>query len=147
MTTKTGSTADPLGHSQGYQTCIGDLLIHSEKKVIVLPVILQSLAEKVPSSSSPVVPNDQPIIHRLAPKHPSVSGIATTAGADLKNNYSVKPANERTTKTFSTKNVLRVHKAGWALVKEIKSKVLTAKLSDENFYSVAQDDSSERTHF
>lgn len=146
MTSKTVSSSDSTTATfQGYQTCIGDMLIHSEKKILVLPVFLHLSTENVSSSTS--ITTDQPIIHRLPANHSPVNHLSIKSRRDLKNNLTTNSSNERTTKAFTTKHVLRVHKAGWALIKELKTKVLTRKLSDENFYVVARDDSSERTHF
>lgn len=82
---------------------------------------------------------DQPIVRRLAPNPSAVGG-------DLKN----APPNEATadrTKALASKKIVRMQKAGWALVKELKSKVRTGKPTESVTFTAIDDDGGERTHF
>jgi hypothetical protein len=119
---------------------IGDILLHSESKITIIQVIIQSLST-IPSST-----HDKPLIRRLSPNSSGTIGSQTLVPCDLKNTTVIKVTHERT-KTSSSKKIIRMHKAGLALVKELKSKVGTSSKTTTKSLTANTDAESERTHF
>jgi hypothetical protein len=122
-------------HQHHHQIVIGDVLIHSETKITVIPVIIQSV-----SPVSSVILN-KPIIHRLSQNSSGTNGPQTIIPCDLKNTIPVKVSQPQ---IKTSKKLLRMHKAGLALVKEFKSKVISP--NDTEPKSLTKIDDSERTH-
>ena len=128
---------DDLPHH--HHIVIGDILLHSESKILTIPVIINLLS---PTSSSTIA---KPIIRRLTPNSSGTNGSQTIIPSDLKNTASVKVNSERRrTSLSSKKKFLRMHKAGLALVKEFKSKVIS--LNHNDLKSVNTNTNDQRTH-
>jgi len=98
---------------------IGDILLHSGSKITLIQVVIHSL------STAPSLTLEKPNIHRLSANSSGTVGSQTLVPCDLKNAPSVKITPERTKPSSSSKKLLRMQKAGMALVKELKSKVAT----------------------
>jgi len=134
MLNKATTNGNDHQHHQ-HVVVMGDILLHSESKITIIQVIIQSLS----TTSSLTV--DKPIIHRLSPNSSGINGLQTIVPCELKNTPPVKEMNERI-KSSSSKKLMRMHKAGLALVKELKSKVKTSNYTEEKTLTI--DD--ERTH-
>jgi hypothetical protein len=134
MLNKTTSN-DGNDHQHQHSIVMGDILLHSESKIIVVQVVIQSLST---TSSSTL---NKPTIHRLSPNSSGTNTLQTIVPCDLKNNPPIKINHERT-KTSSSKKIIRMHKAGLALVKELKSKVITPNQTEQKTITV----DNERTH-
>ncbi len=100
---------------QYHPIVIGDILLHSEIKLPPIQVIIQP----VNAISSQTF--DQPNIPRLLPNSSGIQDDQTKISCDLKNSTTVKLIHER---TLSKKKLMRIRKAGWTLVKELKSKII-----------------------
>jgi len=114
------------------QIIIGDILLYSESKIVTIPITIES-------NSSGITKNQQPPIHRLS------SNANTNAQAlvpcDLKNTSPTNRTNERIkSSALSSKKLLRMPKAGLALAKEFKSKVVTSRMHTTNDDKHADDD-------
>ncbi len=132
------TTNDGSEHQHHHQIIIGDILIHSETKITLIPVVIQSI-----SSISSIIPN-KPIIHRLSPPNSSgTNGSQTIIPCDLKNTVPVKVSQPR---TKSSKKFLRIPKAGLVLVKEFKSKVISPNDTEPKALTTNTTDDNERTH-
>jgi len=130
------TTNDGNDHQPHHPIVIGDILLHSESKISIIQVVIQSLT--ITSSST----LDKPTIHRLSSNSSGTNGVQTTVPCDLKNISTDKLNSERTKTSSSTKKLMRMHKAGLALVKELKSKVIITNHNEQKTSTV--DD--ERTH-
>jgi hypothetical protein len=95
---------------------IGDILLHLGIKTTPIQVIVQSLTTK-PSQGS-----NKPTIPRLG-----ITNNETKISCDLKNSAQDKPKRKRT-----SKKIMHMHKAGWTLIKELRSKVITINHTDSN---------------
>lgn len=137
----TNDGIDNYHHQQ--QIIIGDLLLHSEAKIVVIPVFIQSS----PSISS--TKSNSSIIHRSIPSSSGTNSSTTIVSCDLKNTSPVKSSHPQS-KTFPSKNLRRMRKAGLAIVKELKTKVITPNYTASRTVTVngidENDDTNEQTH-
>jgi hypothetical protein len=133
MSNETATNNDEHRHQH---IVIGDILLHSELNITIIQVVIHSL-----SVTSPLTV-DKPIIHRLSANSSGTNGFP----CDLKNTSPDKVTPERIKKSLSSrKKLIRMHKAGLALVKEFKSKVVTSNHNDSK--SVNMNTDNERTDF
>lgn len=128
------TTNDSHNHQQ--HVVVGDILLHTEEKIIPIQVFSQLL-----SATSSLTPDKQ-IIQRLLPNSSKTNTSQTTVSCDLKNTTSIKPTSEPIKNSSSSKKILRIHKAGLALVKEFKSKVIISNQTEQK--SITAD--TERTY-
>jgi hypothetical protein len=127
---------DGSDHQHHHQINIGDILLHSESKITIIQVVSQSTSS---------LTFDKPIIRRLSPNSSGTNGVQTIVPCDVKNIPPLKDSHERL-KTSSTKKFMRMQKAGLALVKELKSKVITPNHSEQKPFTIITADDNERTH-
>jgi hypothetical protein len=107
---------------QYYSIVIGDILLHSERKSTPIQVISQSF-----------VTNSQTIeklnIPRVILNSSGLIKDQSRILCDLKNSTIVPLKSER---ILSTGKFVRLHQAGWAFVKELKSKVFILNTNTNN---------------
>ena len=130
-------------HHHHQQIVIGDLLLHSETKIVVIQVLIQS------STSIPPTNFNAPIIHRLLPANSSGTNnsSSTIISCDLKNTSPVNSSHSRSKTLSSSKKLRRMRKAGLALVKELKTKVVAPNYTTEKTVTVdPSHDDDEQTH-
>lgn len=127
-------------HPHHSNIIVGDLLLHSESKTIVIQVV-------TPSSPAPSpLPNEKPAIRRLLPSATGTNGSQSIVSCDLKNSQPIKGTNDRP-KSSSAKKLMRMHKAGLQMVKEFKSKVKTSNQAETNSVITHTGTESDRTYF
>ncbi len=119
-----------------YPIVIGDILLHSETKLI--PIQVQLLIAISPQTI------EKPNIPRLLPSSCEITNNQTKILCDLKNPTIVKLTHER---ILSAKKLMRIHKVGWALMKELKSKVITINNIESEISTENMDLNSEKTNF
>ena len=122
MLTKASANDDGDRHRQQQahaHVVIGDILLHSKSKLTIIRVVTPSL----PSSTLSAV-CDKPIIHRLSANSSGTNAPQTLVPCDLKNTPPVKADPERVKSSSSSKKLMRMQKAGLALVKEFRTKVI-----------------------
>ncbi len=123
-----------------HQVVVGDILLHFEPRITIIQVVAQLLS---PTSSSTL---NKPVIHRPSGNSSKMNGSQTIIPCDLKNTPSAKPSHERIKSSSSSKRMLRMHKAGLALVKELKHKVINSNHAEQKTLTVNTTDDHERTH-
>jgi hypothetical protein len=94
---------------------VGDILLHSESKLIPIQVISQSLVRK----SSQILETMN--IPRVMFNPSELKENQTRILCDLKNSTTTLLKRER---TLSTRKFVRLHQVGWTFVKDLKSKVM-----------------------
>lgn len=140
----TNDGIDNHHYHQQQQIIIGDLLLHSETKIVVIPVSIQSSPSILSTKSN------SSIIHRSLPSSSGTNQSTTMISCDLRNTSPVKSSHSQS-KTFPTKKLRRMRKAGLAIVKELKTKVITPNYTSSRTVTVngmegEGDDHNEQTH-
>jgi len=100
------TTNDGNDHQPHHPIVIGDILLHSESKISIIQVVIQSLTT-TPSSTL-----DKPIIHRLSSNSSGTNGLQTIVPCDLKNISSGKLNHEQiktSSSSSSSKKIMRIH--------------------------------------
>ncbi|UJR23250.1 hypothetical protein I4U23_026270 [Adineta vaga] len=120
---------------------LGDILLHCESKLVTIQVVTQT------SRTTSPLTYEKPIIHRLSANSTGTNNSQTLVPCDLKNALPIKVTSERTKSTLSTKKLVRMQKAGVALVKEFKSKVVNGNHSESKAITVHEDSNREQTKF
>jgi len=115
---------------------IGDILLHSEIKPT--PIQVQLLT----ATSSQI--NETKNIPRLLPNPAGMVNNQTGILCDLKNSTMVKLTHER---KLSAKKLMHIHKAGWALIKELKLKIITINNVESKLSAINIESNNEQTHF
>lgn len=126
------------GHQQ---VIIGDILLHSGSKITTIQVVIHSLPTTTPSLTL-----DKSIIHRPSQTPSGANGSQTIVPCDLTNTPPKKETQERT-KSLSSKKLMRMQKAGVALVKELKSKVVASNQTESKTTTVYTNNNDEGTQF
>lgn len=119
-----------------YPTVIGDILLHSEIKLI--PIQVQILTTISPQINEKI---NKP---RLLPSSCGLLDNQSELLCDLKNSTIDKLTHER---ILSSKRLMRIHKLGWEFVKELKSKVITINNNESKISMKNMDSNNEQTHF
>ena len=117
---------------------VGDILLHNQMKVTTVQVVTQILP---PTSASP---HEKPMIHRLSANSTRTNNSQAAVPCDLKNTTQVKTTSER---PRSSTKLIRMQKAGVALVKELKSKVVHGNHLESKTINENSDTDLEQTHF
>jgi hypothetical protein len=121
---------------QYYHIVIGDILLHSEIKPT--PIQVQLLT----ATSSQI--NEEQNIPRLLPNPAGMVNNQTGILCDLKNSTMVKLTYERKS---SAKKLMHIHKAGRALIKQLKSKIITINNIETKLSTISTDSNNEQIHF
>lgn len=125
-------------NSTSHHIVIGDILLHSEKKLIPIQVqILTPICAEI---------NEKLNNPRLLPSTYGLNNNQMEILCDLKNPIRDKVRHER---ILSTKKLMRLHKFGWDFVKELKSKVIIINNSDNESKTSTKTTNmnKEQTHF
>jgi hypothetical protein len=125
-------------NDQYYSIVIGDILLHSERKSISIQVISQSFVRK--SSQIMETTNIPRVMLNSSELRKDQTGIL----CDLKNSTTVPLKQER---ILSTRTFVRLHQAGWAFIKEIKSKVMAINSKPSKVCSLNTNTNNKQTHF
>ena len=140
MLSQTGiNNSNDQHHHQGI--VVGDIILHLESKPVILQVIIQS------QPTAPSVALDTPNVYRLPLNSSGISSLQTVVPCDLKNDLPAKVNRERTKMSLSAKTLMNVQKAGWAMVKELKSKVASSNHSEHKTLNAVINTDSETTNF
>jgi hypothetical protein len=121
---------------QYYHIVIGDILLHSEIKPT--PIQVQLLT----ATSSQI--NEEQNIPRLLPNPAGMVNNQTGILCDLKNSTMVKLTYERKS---SAKKLMHIHKVGRALIKQLKSKIITINNIETKLSTISTDSNNEQIHF
>ncbi|CAF1251070.1 unnamed protein product [Adineta steineri] len=129
-------------HQQQQQhVVIGDILLHSDSKTAIIQVVIHSLK----TSSS--LTSDKPIIQRQSANSSGINNSQAIVSCDLKNTPPIKVTEEQV-KSRSSKKLVRIQKAGMALVKDFKSKVIHTNQSEPKTTNTKNTNSdTEQTYF
>ncbi|CAF0847552.1 unnamed protein product [Rotaria sp. Silwood1] len=130
-------------HDHHQNIIIGDIVLHSELKPTIIPVVTHS----IPSTKSPSTV-DKPVIRRLSPNSSGTSASQTIVSCDLKNSLPVKGTQEQIkTSSLPKKKLMSMHKAGVAFVKEWKSKVKNPTHPELKSFTTSTNIENEQTYF
>ncbi|CAF1094596.1 unnamed protein product [Adineta ricciae] len=117
---------------------VGDIVLHNELKVTIVQVVTQIL----PSTSAS--PYEKPMIHRLSANPTRTNNSQAAVPCDLKNTTPVTTTSER---PRSSTKLIRMQKAGVALVKELKSKVVNGNHPESKTINENPDTDPKQAHF
>ncbi|CAF2413377.1 unnamed protein product [Rotaria sp. Silwood2] len=129
-------------HHHYQNIVIGDIVLHSELKPTIIPVVIHSIL-----STTSSVTIDKSIIRRLSPNSSGTSASQTIVSCDLKNSLPVKDTHERIKLSSSKKKLMNMHKVSMAFVKEFKSKVKSPTHPELKSFTTNTNIDNEQTYF
>jgi hypothetical protein len=138
MSSQIGTNKHDVGQCS---TSIGDILVHSDSQIHVIQIVTYAVANPLPATLI------RPEIRRWPLKPVDIKRLPSNIEYDLKNSPTNKVTFEQEKTSSSSKKLMRMHKAGWTMVKDLKDKVFTGKSTDSSVFTVLTDNPDQRTDF